>query len=306
MNETLQMVLCLSVIAGPNCTSVTLIKDPDSRKIPGIQASPSANGAATVDTRVLPPPDHPLESGTVDPLREQSPTQPAAVKETTYRLGKIVAAEMSEIVCDRVLEDFSTTPIGDFPNGWRTRHKEHLSTAIRDKRYVVEQERDRRVLHARYQDFTITIFKQIKNWDLSEYPLLSWSWKAVELPTGADESSLKTNDSGASVYLIWKAGFLMKIKAIKYAWSSRLPLGTWVSRRFGNDQINVIESGLTYQNVWRKAVIDVRDDYRSRFGKKTHNPEAIAIMSDADATASHAEAYYADFCLCRLATPASR
>jgi hypothetical protein len=80
-----------------------------------------------------------------------------------------------------------------------------------------------------------------------------------------------------------------------------LPVGTRSSKRLGYDQMLVVESGQDRVGSWQTVRVDVRAHYRAFFGRDdSASPTGIAVMTDADATASHAEAYYADFRLCRV------
>lgn len=203
------------------------------------------------------------------------------------------------ILCDRVLEDFVSTPEGAFPTAWRTRKDDEKAAAVETGAYVVERESGRSVLHATYRDQPITIALPVEGWDLDAYPILQWSWRAVRLPERADERDLGTNDSTASVYVVWEVGLPFMIRGIRYAWSSTLPVGTTISRRLGYDKVVVMSSGPSSE--WKTARVDVRQHYAELFGRDdAAPPSGIAVLTDADSTGSVSEAYYADFRLCRI------
>ena len=56
--------------------------------------------------------------------------------------------------------------------------------------YTIQEEGGRRYLHAASQGLGIQAAKEI-TWDLARYPVLAWSWRPVEFPTGADERKLE-------------------------------------------------------------------------------------------------------------------
>jgi len=206
----------------------------------------------------------------------------------------------AKVVCDRVLEDFSASKLGAFPTGWRSKEASEMTLATRDGRFVVEQDGARKVLHATYRDQAITIGKAFEGWDLNQYPVLQFQWKASKLPKGGNEDSMSRNDCGASVYGFWDIGFPFSVNSIKYSWSSTLKVGTEISKRLGHDFVRVMQSGESGIGQWHTVRVDVRSDYQRLF--KTgdlRGPNGIAILTDADATGSEAEAYYADFRLCR-------
>jgi hypothetical protein len=213
----------------------------------------------------------------------------------------------SQVVCDRIVEDFSGSKIGEFPAGWRV-HGEDDPAGVLDKSlYVVEEQEGQRVLHAKFLRETVTIALVVEDWSLAQRPVLQWRWKAVHLPVGGKETDSSLNDTGAAVYAIWHVGFPFHLRGIKYAWSSTLPVGTRSSKRLGHDQMLVVESGNEHVGSWQTVRVDVRVHYRTFFGRDdSASPTGIAVMTDADATSSQAEAYYADFRLCRVEQASGR
>ena len=94
-------------------------------------------------------------------------------------------------------------------------------------------------------------------------------------------------------------GFPFYVDSVKYSWSSTLPLGKTLSKRFGHHFVVVSESGSSKLNQWQTVHVDVRKHYARFFGSEVRPASGIALLTDADATDSAAEAYYADFRLCR-------
>jgi len=233
-------------------------------------------------------------------LAASVPLAPALV--LTFSEDSVAAppATPAKVVCDRVLEDFSASKVGAFPTGWRSKEASEMSLATASGRFVVEQDGARKVLHATYRDQAITIGKAFDGWDLNQYPVLQFQWKASKLPKGGNEDSMSHNDCAAAVYGFWDIGFPFSVNSIKYSWSSTLKVGTEISKRLGHDFVRVMQSGESGVGQWHTVRIDVRSDYQRLF--KTGDlpgPSGIAVLTDADATRSEAEAYYADFRLCR-------
>jgi hypothetical protein len=216
------------------------------------------------------------------------------------------AAATGGVLCDRVIDDFSSSAVGEFPAGWRTREEDEMPFATERRIFVVEQEEERRVVHARYSERALTIGRPVQDWDLSDYPYLQWQWKAVTLPERGAETEGDRNDSAAAVYAIWHLGFPMMVRGIKYSWSSTLPIGTHASKRLGYDQLLIVETGRKHVGTWQTVRVNVRDHAASFFGANVGAPDLIAVFSDADDTESSAEAYFADFRLCRPGPSAAR
>lgn len=204
------------------------------------------------------------------------------------------------LVCDRIVDNFSRSKVGEFPVGWRTKEASEMPVAQAKQMFVVRQDGKRKVLHARYRERAITIGKSMQGWDLDQYPVLQWQWKAIKLPKGGNEDSMSHNDCGASVYTFWDIGFPFYVDSIKYTWSSTLKPGTELKKRLGHDYVHVVQSGTAALGQWRTVQVNLRSDHQRLFAEdKPRPPSGIAVLSDADATESEAEAYYADFRLCR-------
>ena len=221
-----------------------------------------------------------------------------------------------------VLDDFSSSPINGFPNGWTAREEAGR------KVYAVQSDADGLFVRARASGDKsagngIEADRQVK-WNLAEYPILRWKWRPRGFPRGADEQSGK-EDSALGVYIgfcppqdlqlcerslkgnlsltdrIAMPKLLLSkgVGSLKYIWSERLPKGLEFDKN--RKMVKVLESGVpSNRDQWVEERVDISADYRRRFGaKKVLNPIGISILSDADDTQSNAEGDYADFRVCR-------
>jgi len=207
-------------------------------------------------------------------------------------------SDTEKLVCDRKVEDFSDNQPGVFPSDWKVRDsgQEELGAET----YEVVEVEGGRALHGKWQKETVTVGLVIEDWDINRYPVLRYRWKATQLPAGGDETRDDLNDTGAAVYAIWKVGFPMYVRGIKYAWSTTLAEGTRTSKRMKHDQMLVMDSGEAHLGQWRTVEVDVQMHALTFFEEKggVGNPNGIAVMTDADSTGSSAEAYFTDFELC--------
>lgn len=189
-----------------------------------------------------------------------------------------------------ILEDFSGTPAGEFPRGWKWRDKD----ADKAKPYLVEGEAGRRYLAARDTGSSVILGKDIQ-WDLHTYPILTWCWRVNALPPGGDERFDGTNDSAAGLYMIYTTNWLAVPRQIKYVWSSTLEEGASGRRnKVARPFFVVMESGAANLGRWTFEQVDLVADHR-RFYEK-NPPErtlGLAILTDANSTHSYAEAFYA-------------
>jgi hypothetical protein len=189
------------------------------------------------------------------------------------------------------LDSFDTYQPSSFPQQWIVRGDEVIAKAV----YSVAEENGNRFLraYANKQDVQIGIFRAFKP---EQFPALQWRWRVKQLPTGADERTEKTNDSAAAVYVVFDSTLMPR--AIKYVWSSSLPVGTRMqSPVYWRSRVVVLQSGNVHVGEWQQEVINFHQDYKGFFGEEPGEVVGIAVLTDSDATKSVAEAHYDDFSL---------
>lgn len=192
----------------------------------------------------------------------------------------------------RVLEDFATARVGEFPQGWRAREDEGRTV------YSVGEERGRRFLRAHARELGIQAAKEYE-WPLEAYPILAWSWRVREFPQGADEKDGK-NDSAVAVYMLVPHSPVRGPRAVKYIWSERVSAGTHLESNGGLTQVRVLRTGAGKRGDWVEERVNVRDDFRKYFRQEdVPRPAGIAVLTDADDTRSSAQGDYANFRICR-------
>ena len=189
------------------------------------------------------------------------------------------------------LDSFDTDKPSSFPGQWVVRGDEATAKVV----YSVAEENGNRFLraYADKQDVQIGIFRAFKP---KQFPALQWRWRVKQLPTGADERTEKTNDSAAAVYVVFDSTLMPR--AIKYVWSSSLPVGTRMqSPVYWRSRVVVLQSGNAHVGEWQQEVINFYQDYKGFFGEEPGEVVGIAVLTDSDATKSVAEAHYDDFSL---------
>jgi len=182
----------------------------------------------------------------------------------------------------------SDTP-GEFPKGWNSKQEDEMAEV-----YSVEKEENNRFLHADAGGKSITIGYD-REWELAEYPILSWKWRAIKLPEATGEHEKSGNDDVLGVYVVF--GGWPVPKTIKYIWSETLPVGTKLPSPFsGRTKMVVIESGDSLVGQWVTEERDVLADYRRLFDDPDAAPTArgVAVLTDSDNTATDAIGDYDD------------
>jgi hypothetical protein len=193
----------------------------------------------------------------------------------------IVLSDEPELV--RTVEDFSSFEEGSFPEGWKSRGGEGSEV------YRVRSDHEP-YLEAHARQSAVTIAKECE-YELTEYPYLSWQWRVIELPKGGDERYKKTGDSAAAIYVIFEGRF--RPKSIKYVWSASLPRGTTTESPYNSKtKIVVMQNQCSPMDEWVSERVNVYADYQRLFGDETESVQAIGLMSDSDNTQSTAVAHY--------------
>ncbi len=166
--------------------------------------------------------------------------------------------------------------------------------------YVVVPQKDKGYLLAKSDKSASGIFYKL-SYDPRKCPMISWKWKVVAFPD--KETYVKTSkawiegdDYAARVYVIFPAFYFMNTKCLEYVWDESLPEGKIItSPFFKNIKLIVAESGSANLGKWVFEERDIVEDFARAFGRPLNlKVSAIAIMTNADNTASFAQAEYGD------------
>ena len=204
------------------------------------------------------------------------------------------------------LETFDTSGKLGYLVGWVS-----ANDKFNDSYKIGEEERNY-FLEARVKDSGDIIAKEF-SYNLNEFPILSWRWRALKLPDGGDERYKSSGDSVAGIYIIFPSLFKperfrnrwwikvpvpdsLKPECIKYVWSSSLSKGTVTESPYAKKtKIIVLENSPLGQ--WITEEVNVYEDYKRLFHKEPDEVRAIGILTDADDTSSEAMADYDDVCV---------
>lgn len=199
-----------------------------------------------------------------------------------------------------VIEDFSSQDVGGFPVGWQWRRDRDTGTGEDAARegvdvslWAIAEDDGNRFLHVRDQyrpGHSVSVYLDVRErdfeWRIEEYPILSWRWRVNEVPPGADERYTDTNDTPASVLVVFGTKFPWTPISIRYTWSSTLPVGAVAYRPGrGRPYIIVLNSGTERLGEWITIERDIYQDYVEIFGDEPPDrPHAIMLSSDANRT----------------------
>lgn len=132
------------------------------------------------------------------------------------------------------------------------------------------------------------------DFDIRDFPVLNWKWKAVKLPEGADVRFRHKDDQAAQIYVIfpkWPA--VVNSRVIGYIWDTTAPAGAFIpSTKSSNTRYVVIRSGPDGLGQWFTEQRDVYEDYRRSFNEEPPRVGKVSVMIDSDDMASTAESYF--------------
>jgi hypothetical protein len=214
----------------------------------------------------------------------------------------------------REIETFTSSGKAGHLDGWQSFDSDL------EECYEIGKEDNNFFLKARTKDRGSIIAKAC-NYSLREFPVITWRWRALMFPEGADERFKRSGDSVAGIYIIFpslinpgkltnKLGFKvpvpdsMKPECIKYVWSASLPIGTVIDSPYASKtKIVVLQNGTSPLNTWITEEVNVYEDYRQLFNKEPDEVKAVGILTDADDTSSEAMADYDDIFLKKASLP---
>jgi hypothetical protein len=189
-----------------------------------------------------------------------------------------------------LVEDWSRQPEGrtGIPSGW----KGH-SWGNPKYDFAVVVDGSARVLRLLSQGDNSTITRDVAI-DVKKFPILTWRWKVVTLPAGADSRRKETDDQAAQLYVTFpRFPTAVRSRVIGYVWDTTAPVGTFVPSTNSNNVTYVIQrSGGADRNRWLTETRNVYDDYRRIFGDEpAEELRAVSVAIDSNDTRSSAEAF---------------
>ena len=207
-----------------------------------------------------------------------------------------------------LIEDFENEKVDDLPASWYNQKGEakpiYYEGKLRETyNYAVKMENGDKFLRFDGKRGKHLSFPLLNNEEIDIYstPILSWKFRIHEIPVGANEDEGDKNDAAASVYVAFDLGrvlFKKVPKTIRYTWSSTLPVGTELSKFYGNQKIIVIGTGNQNLGEWQTFERNIVEDYKRLFGDDPPSkPLAILILSDGNNTESNVKADYDDLML---------
>ena len=128
--------------------------------------------------------------------------------------------------------------------------------------------------------------------DISQFPLLSWTWKVSELPAGGDFRRSATDDQAAQVLVAFADR-----RILTYIWDSSAPKGAWQSASslpLVHIFALVCRSGRTELNQWVPETHNLAEDYQRAYDRPPARVKGIRLQINSQHTGTSAESYFGD------------
>ena len=191
------------------------------------------------------------------------------------------------------VEDWSKTPLGQrgLPTGWQAQ-----TWGSPKYDFVIEADGNAHILHMKSQNEGSTMSKEIK-FDIRQYPVLQWRWKAVTLPKGGDSRKKATDDQACQVYVTFpRFPQQVRSRTIGYVWDTTAPAGIIApSEKSGTVTYVIMRSGEADLGKWMTESRNVLEDYKKIYGEDPgEQVGAVSVASDSNDTDSSAECFVAE------------
>jgi hypothetical protein len=181
-------------------------------------------------------------------------------------LGALAAAEQPGAQpASIVVEDWARVGEGHqgIPAGWKG---QNWGAPKYDFRVVTDG--GAKALLMRSEGDGSTISKELKV-DVRQYPYLTWRWKAVVLPKGADVRKSATDDQACQVYVTFpRFPTAVRSRIVGYIWDTTAPAGLMVlSQKTSTVTYMVLRSGAAEVGQWTSEARNVLDDFKRAYGE---------------------------------------
>jgi len=153
----------------------------------------------------------------------------------------------------------------------------------------------RKAVHAICEDGTASGLFYRGGIDLTETPILEWSWRVDDTLEDVDETHRQGDDFAARIYLVEDRRLLpWRARALNYVWANEKPRGSeWVNPHTSRVRMVAVRSGPPEEpGTWRTERRNVRLDFRELHDRNVSHLQAVAIMTDCDDTGERLEGWY--------------
>ena len=155
---------------------------------------------------------------------------------------------------------------------------------------TVTSDGERKVLHLKCLNSSFAVERSLTVMP-SEYPLVSWEWKAVKLPASGDLREKSRNDQAMQILFVFEGN-----RVISYVWDSNAPEGTISDESIGwpfnlRIKVLVVKSGHGGIDSWLMAKRNIYEDYKAFFHEEPIRLVGLRVQTNTQYTKDIAEGF---------------
>jgi hypothetical protein len=184
-----------------------------------------------------------------------------------------------------VILNATSAPAGRLPDGWQLK----VNRGTPDITLIGEPQGQVLRFNSRKSSFALERGVDV---DITQFPVLTWTWKVSELPSGGDFRHSGTDDQAAQVLVAFSDR-----RILSYIWDSSAPKG---SRQSASSiplvriSALVCRSGREELNQWLPESHNLVEDYQKAFDRPPARVKGIRLQINSQHTGSSAESYFGD------------
>ncbi|HAM52254.1 MAG TPA: hypothetical protein DCP92_16750 [Nitrospiraceae bacterium] len=172
---------------------------------------------------------------------------------------------------------------GDIPKPWNIRLREGKA----DVKVVSE---GGNVLHVKCSQSSFAVERNVSV-DLDKSSHISWTWKALRLPSQGDVRKKGRNDQALQILVAFKNG-----KILSYVWDTNAPEGTITDESVGwpinlKIKVIVVQSGTLDIGKWITHTRNIYEDYLNLFHEEPASVKGVRIQTNTQYTRDIAEGF---------------
>ena len=208
--------------------------------------------------------------------------------------------------------DFSSEAVGEhLPAGWKEIRFNQIAAPTR---YMLVSDDGIVVLKAESRNAASGIYRPVSVIP-QDYPILKWRWKVTRIFENEDLTAKSKDDYPVRLYILFeddrpatnifqrarrKAAQLiygdpLPGSSLVYIWSAKTQVGTIAASPYSERaRLFVVDCGTRNLGEWVEQRRNVENDYQKAYGRPAPSIIGIALMTDTDNTANHAESLYGD------------
>ncbi|OGW51526.1 MAG: hypothetical protein A2Z50_07765 [Nitrospirae bacterium RBG_19FT_COMBO_42_15] len=204
-----------------------------------------------------------------------------------FLFSLLIVAIVSSPSYAAITADFTQEKNSNIPKGWELKEWKGKGEII------FENEDGIPFIHLKSSKNSFALHKEL-NFNIKEYPVITWRWKVSSLPDGADVRNRKTDDQAAQIYIVFpKFPAMINSRVVGYIWETSAPAGSVItSTKYSYTKYIVLRSGKERLGEWLEEKRNVYADYKMLFNEEPPLVGKVSVMIDTDNTKSSAESFF--------------